>query len=351
MQRLYSIQYLRAVAALSVVALHASNRVEAHLPDAAIHTLHLGHAGVDLFFVISGFIMWYIGRETTQTPGDFFLRRFVRVAPLYWLASLSWAGFAVAAGYTWMKVEPVFLLQSLLFIPHYSATFPEQVWPVLVPGWTLNYEMFFYALFGLSLALPKALRLLGMGAALGALVTAGLLLAPETAIGKTYTSPLLLEFGAGCLVAELWRRFPGGIVRNAVVLAAGVLAFILLAPHVDETDTWGRVLGFGLPAALILMGTIGISPILPHWPLLERLGDASFAIYVFHVLILSVVMQVWNMVPGLHTTGTAVTLIIGFLVLISVIGLWLFRAVERPLHRVLMGGIANFSKGGTYAKR
>ncbi|MBT8155920.1 acyltransferase [Epibacterium ulvae] len=351
MQRLYSIQYLRAVAALSVVALHASNRVEAHLPDGVIHALHLGHAGVDLFFVISGFIMWYIGRETTQSPGDFFLRRFVRVAPLYWLASLSWAAFAIAAGYAWMKVEAVFLLQSLLFIPHYSATFSEQVWPVLVPGWTLNYEMFFYFLFGLSLALPKALRLVGMGGALGILVAAGLLLSPESAIGKTYTSPLLLEFGAGCVVAELWRRFPGGIVRNAVVLVAGVLAFVLLAPHVDEADTWGRVLGFGLPAALILMGTIGISPIIPHWPLLERLGDASFAIYVFHVLILSVVMQVWNMVPGLHNTATAATLIVGFLVLISVIGLWLFRAVERPLHRVLMGGIAILSKGGTYAKR
>lgn len=351
MQRLYSIQYLRAFAALSVVALHASNRVTELLPTGVVDALHLGHAGVDLFFVISGFIMWYIGRETSQSPIQFFARRFLRVAPLYWMASLSWAAFAIAAGFTWMTLDPVKVAQSLLFIPHFSATFPDHVWPVLVPGWTLNYEMFFYLLFALSLGLPKGVRLPGMCLALLILVAAGLVLAPEGAVAKTYTSPLLLEFCSGCLVAELWRRRPGGLLRNAAILVVGILGFILLGPHVDEAEPLSRVLGFGLPAALVLMGTIGLSPVIPHWPLLERLGDASFAIYLFHILVLSAVTQVWVKLPAIHSPLTAAVFIVAFLCVISAVGLWLFRYVEQPLHRSLMAAISPVSKGGAYAKR
>ena len=158
MTRIYTLQYLRALAALAVVALHGANRVADALPAALASVLALGHAGVDLFFVISGFIMWSIARDAAISPATFLARRIIRVAPPYWIATLVWVGLVSAIGYDWITVTAEHTFLSLGFVPHFSPTFWDRVWPVVMPDWTLNYEMFFYLVFAGTLLAGRHLR-------------------------------------------------------------------------------------------------------------------------------------------------------------------------------------------------
>lgn len=337
MNRVYTIQYLRAIAALAVVIVHASKRVEDSLADSVNAFLVIGHGGVDLFFVISGFIMWSITKQRPTDPGNFWIKRLVRIVPTYWIAVLAWTAFMLLAGYNWLKITPEHVLLSLGFVPHYSPTFPEDIWPVLIPGWTLNYEMFFYLVFGLTLFAPAKSRLLLLCGSMLALVAFGFVLDPQQAWAVTYTSPLLLEFMGGVLVAELWMRAPGGVLRNAIVLGVGLFLFIFIGPSVDAEDYASRTLYFGAPAILIASGFVGLGTRVPHLPLLEKLGDASYAIYLFHLFLIVPMAEVWIRLPQIHGTLGAVGFIVTALVLASGAGLYFFKHLEQPLQRFFTG--------------
>lgn len=139
-QRIDSIQLLRAVAAIAVVTQHVP-----------IPIFGDGLWGVDLFFVISGFIMCH---ATARSGRNFFLKRIIRIVPLYWLGTL----FIYALALTLPQLlntttaNPVDLLKSLLFIPFIKGGIPV---PIVFQGWTLNYEMFFYGLFWISLLVSR----------------------------------------------------------------------------------------------------------------------------------------------------------------------------------------------------
>src|SRR5580658_5421280 len=144
---LLSIQALRALAATAVVAYHALQWGSGGFD--------VGRAGVDVFFVISGFIMWRVTSGRDVTPGAFLWRRVTRVAPLYWLttlavlaAALVWPGFLPEVRPGWRH-----LALSLAFIPHLD---PRGLpFPTLPPGWTLDYEALFYLTFAAALAGPR----------------------------------------------------------------------------------------------------------------------------------------------------------------------------------------------------
>ncbi|HVY90382.1 MAG TPA: acyltransferase [Hyphomonadaceae bacterium] len=275
MRNLVSLQYLRALAALGVLVFHAADRRGVHLFD-------LGQMGVDLFFVISGFVMWLTSERVERTPGQFFAERIARIAPTYWLATLLVLGLwtaGVRQGLT--HPELMHTLKSFLFIP---AQYPgkEAIYPLLIPGWTLNYEMFFYALFALSLGLEKRLRLTVMTAVLCGLAAYGGLSKPEGAIAVTYTNPILLEFLAGMWIAAAWTRW----TKPSAMVALGVMALgVALVPTLS--NMWPgapRLLMWGLPAGLIVLGAVlferGAKVASLPWLLL--LGDASYSIYLWH---------------------------------------------------------------------
>ena len=171
-----TIQYLRAIAAMMVVWHHAREQ----LPGLKFFfPSEFGPSGVDLFFVISGFIMV----ATTTGPGrpfNFIARRLIRVVPLYWLLTCTMVALAWKLPQLFRTIDlaPAHVLQSLLFIPHYSPSFPGMAWPVLVPGWTLNFEMFFYAVFAATLSLAQPMRLWALAAVMSTLVIVGLSMGP-----------------------------------------------------------------------------------------------------------------------------------------------------------------------------
>jgi len=125
----------------AVVVFHAAERTGGHFAIAA---------GVNVFFVISGFITWVICERRPTTPARFLRERLERIAPVYWIATGIMVAGALASLFPNLKLTLGPVLGSLFFIPHHSPS-NGQVWSVLVQGWTLNYEIFFYMVFAGSL--------------------------------------------------------------------------------------------------------------------------------------------------------------------------------------------------------
>jgi exopolysaccharide production protein ExoZ len=249
---LLSIQYLRAAAALAVVLFHALQWTSGGF--------EVGRAGVDVFFVISGVIMWWVTADAPVGPEAFLWRRLTRVAPLYWLASLAVAGGAL--------VSPAFLPEvllgwrhlalSLAFIPHFDPH--GRPFPLLPPGWTLTYEAAFYLVFAGALLAPKRWRAQAITAVLTAIVAAGFLLSdPAYILGA---NPMLLEFAAGVWLGKLYetRRLPGRAWGFALA-TLGVAAFTILEITGFINELW-RPLLWGVPAALIVAGGLSFED---HW--------------------------------------------------------------------------------------
>ena len=179
-----SIQYLRALAALLVVFVHAQ---EQYPIGGRIIPSAFGLGGVDLFFLISGFVMTFTAAQRPLTRLDFLKRRVVRIVPLYWTMTLATAGLIFVAPaltrdshFAWSD-----LLTSLSFIPHYNAGKAGSISPIIKLGWTLNYEMFFYLVFAALLPLKPWLR------TTSALLVFAVLIALET---STQSRFVLLAF-------------------------------------------------------------------------------------------------------------------------------------------------------------
>lgn len=316
------VQYLRGIAALMVVWHHALSQIAGttdfiRLPD-------FGPAGVDIFFVISGFIMVATTAGKPISGLRFSTLRIVRVVPLYWLATLGMIAIAIAipSAFKTLKFDEVSILKSLAFVPYDSLASPGQTWPVLIPGWTLNFEMFFYALFAISLTLPKW-RLQAMLGALAALVLAGAVLGRPGPLSFVYTSPMLLEFGAGMWIAHEWLQ--GKRDRGLVVSLGMVAAGFGLLTQMNSRPC--LIVG----ATLIVLGAL--NPRLCEMrsrPLLE-LGNASYSIYLTHLFTLGILRVVWmRFIPGISAAGAAAFMALA-LVGSSIAGWVCYRFIERPM--------------------
>ena len=322
---LYGIQYLRAVAALAVVAFHAAER--------SGHAFAIGAAGVDVFFVISGFIMWVIVERRPVSPGRFLKERIRRIVPVYWLATAVMVGGALAGLFPNLVLTAGHVAGSLFFVPLRSPSSGE-IWPVLVQGWTLNYEFFFYAVFAACLLLPARRRLPAVAAIFLLLVTLGFMVRSDNPLFVTYTRPIILEFLAGMLIGRLWLagHVPGRPLA-LVLVAASLAGFAAIGILKLPFDEWAcGPLALALVYGTASMETRGGVPAL-RFPAL--LGAASYSIYLWHTFAISVAAKV----------GTALGLAPSILLVASAaigvaVGLCAYALVERPLLQGQGFGIA-----------
>jgi exopolysaccharide production protein ExoZ len=277
------IQYLRGIAAMMVVWHHSLGQVAA--TKDFIRVPEFGIYGVDLFFMISGFIMLVTTWDKPITPMAFIGHRIRRVVPLYWAATLLMVGIAIAAPalFKTLQWDSGALIKSLLFIPYDSLSFPGRIEPLLVPGWTLNYEMFFYALFAVALLVGKGWRVPVMVGVLSVLVASGYAFHPTSAALQVYTNYPLLEFGAGMILGRLWVMNPR-------------------APRVDGGNT-----------------------------LLSAIGDASYSIYLTHIFTLGALRVVWTHLVPVASMVSSVILMAASLTVSAAAGCMCYRWVERPL--------------------
>ncbi len=318
MERIYGIQYLRAVAALLVVIYHAGSRAEVQFG--------IGAAGVDVFFVISGVVIWIIGTGRPVDSAAFLRRRLVRIAPLYWSVTLGVFAIATAAPRLMpqMQTDAGRLVLSLLFIPHLDQA--GQPFPVLAAGWSLNYEMFFYLLFALTMLLPRRFWLLAMTAVLVCLSAVPPIPLEQSVVLAAYTDPLLLEFAAGLWLGWLWQRrlLPGA--RAGMALAGAGAALLAAQQLLGIEDMSWRLLLWGIPAVAIVLGFLAIEAEgrMPVLPPLGRLGDASYSIYLLHGPLVGLVWRLSGR-PSPAVYLPLVALICG------AVGLLSWQLFERPV--------------------
>jgi exopolysaccharide production protein ExoZ len=284
-----SIQYLRAVAALSVVLFHTFQCTN--------NGFAVGAAGVDVFFVISGFVLWTVIEARPIGPGVFLWRRAVRVVPLYWTITVVLAAIALLTPgwlpqvkFTW----PAFA-ESLTFIPHNDPV--GDPFPLLPVGWTLNYEVILYLVMAAALLTPRAWRLWVITALLAGVTAIGFVDPPAYPL---FANPMLMQFAAGAWLGQAWLKgaLPGRVIGWALVIV-GVDLFAaqqvlrLHAPQMQiMLDLWRPFL-WGIPAFLTVAGAVSIEAGggVPEVRALRVLGDASYSLYLCHWPVIAVITR------------------------------------------------------------
>ena len=330
-----SIQYLRGLAAMMVVYHHSVRKVLEMSPDSVIPYSGFGNAGVDIFFVISGFIMWVTTVSTTQTPAYFWYRRIIRVVPLYWffILAIIIPKLLVPEIFQTTQLEPSHIVKSLLFIPHYHPFVSDQIWPILIPGWTLNYEMFFYLLFGASLFISARWRFPALASAFLFLVLLGQWITSDNPLFITYTDKLILEFFAGIVIGVLYMR---GFTLSPVMSISlmGVAIILLIGFETFLLPGGMRIIIWGIPAILMVFATLSLDTAgkIPRISSLRLIGDASYSIYLSHILSIEVIESLWE-IPDWQTDTliaqlTFVAVCIGTSTLV---GIAAFYMVEQPM--------------------
>ena len=339
--RLGSIQRLRGLAALLVVFVHAIDLAD-RAPDAnALAPIwlinDLGASGVDLFFVLSGFVMTF-GLDRFAEPGGarrFLTARAIRILPLFWLLNLllilllgmlpEWRSAATA-----MFVFPVADGRGFSF-------------PPLWVGWTLAFEFAFYLMVAVAVRSARpALALLSLIVTAGGV---GALLQPTWPVAQVLLNPILLEFGFGVVICLAWQRgLPRGFMAPAIVLGSALLLLpralmpgLIFSPEaglvIDGSLSLERTLFWGLPWALILLGVVAGDIRATAKDALHRVGDASYSLYLSHAILVAM-LERSALLDGLGAFATIATAASASVA----VGLATHHWVERPIGRLLGQG-------------
>jgi exopolysaccharide production protein ExoZ len=286
-----AVQMLRGIAATMVVFAHLNVQAP------RLHYGKLGTnwmtAGVDVFFVISGFIMWIsVERRPNITARAFLENRIIRIVPLYWLITTAvlLIGLCAPRLLNSTAVYPSHVVASYLFLPARHPVLTDKFWPLLIPGWSLNYEMLFYVIFALAIAIEggSRVRRFTLIVVMLALVLIGAnLMKASIDVMNFYANPVLLEFAVGMLLGVLWRS---GMVKPSLIwLAVSAVGFVLLwlPNHVG-----GGFLATMTGASMVVGGAI-FAPAFPPNPL-AALGDASYSLYLTHSFTLATATLIWR---------------------------------------------------------
>jgi exopolysaccharide production protein ExoZ len=330
-----NIQALRAIAANGVLISHLFivEQKYSHGGEVLSAHAHLGAFGVDLFFVISGFIMATIARNASWQK--FLFGRATRILPAYWFYTtlILIVSFYVPAYVNSSFEHPPSIWRSYLLIP-------DSVGPLLAVGWTLMHEMYFYFCFALVISLTGAFRFRITSLLLIWMVTVICLNAVVQLTGisdpvvSVITHPLTLEFIFGAAAGIL-------IQRNCTAFAAstfvgGIILFMLVLSLSDDAlglvdgQNWQRAILVGAPCALIVYGVVGTEVrrelTAPGW--LVVLGNASYSTYLSHVLVLSAIGRMFALMPS-HNVYFETAFVIICIIIANIVGLFSYSLIER----------------------
>ena len=342
---LQSIHFLRGLASVMVVLIHALGSVtlkfpgeHSALPRSFEDYLYVCSASVDFFFLISGFTMFYVYAKDFGRPYawfDFFIRRAIRIIPMYWLISALYVAILLFAPslFSTLKFQLVHTIESFIFIPTTNSA--GENFPVVNIGWTLWYEMYFYLLFGVCMLGTVQFALWAMGILFFLSVVAGYVIQSTSPALYVYLNQLVLEFFIGGLAGYLvlqGRRFR--------VPFAWALVLIGLAIFVSQFlfGEWqaGRILTRGFPALLILVGLVSLEMnskfACPRWAI--RIGDECYSLYLIHSVVLAVFFKAIFAVGV--TRWFSVDVCVFFAVAIAILGGRTFYTFcEKPATREL----------------
>jgi exopolysaccharide production protein ExoZ len=333
------LQYLRGIAALMVVFFHSRS----FFTDYAVWT-GVGARGVDIFFVISGFIMAYstrhIGADSSLARESvvFLTKRVIRVVPLYWVA-LLWASAPYWINWLSMSSSPADLYQNFnpdliaivkdfFFIPHISLDPGEDdgAYPIVIQGWTLNYEMFFYALFALSLFFRRY-RLIAASLILLTLVLSGRIHKFGDIPSLFYTSRILIEFVFGMMAFHVYTKTQHLTFDRMTLIVLGIIGFVLLNSGSSVNDKFVLAPAAAIIALVFVHAFRGV-----QLRSLKLLGDASYSIYLFHPAVFEPVRRFIRYM-GLEQESylNIVTIVLLQAVTAVLIGIVIYYVIEQPM--------------------
>ncbi len=335
--KIYSIQYLRIAAALMVVFQHGVHEVNQIAATGHFGTTNLtvdGVFGVKVFFVISGFIMHALAKPRLKTPGywwKFLVERFLRVAPMYWLATTLFLCAAVlfSSQVNHATINPLHVLASYGFVP-YPRPGDQEMSPVLALGWSLNYEMFFYVLFGACIFLNTRSITLACTAAF-VLIAALHGFTPQVTALNYLSKPIILLFLAGALISYLHQvisqrlNLPSWAFVAIIAMLVGIKqAFVPLDGPIQEE----------FPLAIAMVAAAAFIRINDSRTLVSRVlttgGDASFSLYLFHIFAINAVILIVKKLHFIDRIGAYPVLSLCIMASLAA-GYLVFRYIETPI--------------------
>jgi exopolysaccharide production protein ExoZ len=343
-RKINNIQALRAYAAVAVVIFHTGYIFP--------HMLQMGKFGVDIFFVISGYIMARICEGDTR----FFLRRrLIRIVPPYWAMTILLFCFSFFFPKLLLSTDanPSDLLRSLLFIPYYRED--GLIRPLLYIGWSLNYEILFYLLITVGIyLLPKH----PLAFATGLLISLQLVCSHYAGLGAvptTYSSTMVYEFVLGVVAYEIARRVSSRAATAmrpfSLVALGGSLAGIVFLQGVAHSPLPAEWFVLQLLAMLAVLSASLLSQ--GDWdirmPWIVIVGDASYVLYLMHAYILVFSARVLSRyLPWIQMThaGSAFTLI----ALCTVVAVVFHLKLEKPTVSYLNGKLGGHRRSAEFSR-
>jgi exopolysaccharide production protein ExoZ len=321
---LKTLQILRAVAATSVVYFHIG----------AIPAF--GSFGVDIFFVISGFVMALV-ISNGQSPSTFAINRIARIIPLYWILTTCLLILAATKPDLLYSTTANFTnyLKSILFIPYFKENGALQ--PMLAVGWTLNYEMLFYFCIWISIILARKLYI---PITFALLSTSYLLLGNHFAnsvLQSFFGNSILFEFLLGIFSFKIYQSKSVPKLNSFTLIMVAALSYSFMAYLELSGYNLARFLAFGLPSAVLLLSVIALEETdfiknnsLAN--LLTIMGDASYATYLSHFYIVEGIRQIgfqkFNIINPYTPPGVIVILFTS-----SLTGYGLYVVLDKPLSK------------------
>jgi len=339
MKMIQNIQGLRGIAVLLVVFVHIGlieKRYSLHplLPD----WTQFGMSGVDIFFVISGFIMMTISltkKKDMENALKFIYSRIVRIYPNYWFYTVlilivmtlhpEWVNSSSSAESD--------IVKSFLLIPQNAN-------PLLQVGWTLIHEMYFYIGFFLLLLFVRSNRVILLSIVLWGItvIVMDLLFQFRDPVLKIVFHPLTLEFLGGVLIAySLAKKTYDASVRfwKTVFVFSLVMLFVnymvFYAMQSIDPYRWWRVWLFGLPAFFLLYASLMLEQkgeLLPAW--INRIGDRSYTIYLAHILVINAVGKVWQLF-AFESVVMSMVFIVLLIASVLIYGKYAYEYIEVPM--------------------
>ncbi|PXA84187.1 hypothetical protein DMC47_41220 [Nostoc sp. 3335mG] len=347
LRKIVHLQTLRALSASVVVATHALEYpIRRHILGEDMYRLAwaIGWTGVASFFAISGLIMIRSGHDgfgSAANARKFALNRLMRIVPLYWLAIPL---FAAAALLRHDVVDPVKIAKTMLFIP-YLPPAQHAMRPIVGQGWTLDYEMMFYALFAICLLFPRRIGLPTLLLVFPIVVLARLWIWPlvpyhdPSTVLQFWSDPVILFFVVGMLIglAELhtakWHGLRHPAAWSLLAFAITIVCFLLGGGGFPMPVQWQALYGLcGAIAVLACTSTSG-----HRYPRLGRIaeaaGDASYSTYLVHPLVLMTIASGWDRLPT--PWQSPIAFVVFALVTCNFAGYACYRAIEQPLSKWL----------------
>lgn len=326
---IYNLQVLRGIAAIGVVFYHTDYRLAGDY--------HTDFFGVSTFFVISGFIMCFISRADAR---DFLRNRLTRIVPMYWLCTAAYLLLTCKIPIEIITAPmPLNILWSVLFLPSGDH-------PVLGVGWTLNFEMFFYVLFALSLMISVRFAPFIVAAILVMIFTLADQF-PDVFLLQYYAQTYVRFFVVGIAAYYIYAYVPQLPRPLAAGAGFGVIAFCYGSQFVEPWWTNAPIssLLYAMPCAIVISALLmEKAGAFAQSRVLVLLGDASYTIYLTHTILFKILQSQARHQGGVSSAHDSLTMMTVYVIAAIVVGVAVHIWIEKPVLRYVRRRFPSRSK-------